>query len=147
MQFPHTTVIVWLFAIAVTSPALGAERHTKPLTNQPPDASIVRFEAARLSAKRVAWRALPRQDGEFIMSSCRALSEWTPTWPGGGVPGCVLPPPNEFAVRAVTKSGQEYYMTFTTQAESVWIGDRLLDVPGATSTQVVQRVQRALKQK
>lgn len=134
------------FAFAVLS-TRAAERHFNLITNQPPSSSIVRFETARLDGKHVKWQTLSRQDGEFIMKSLPPLSDWRPKWSGDGAPGCILPPPNDFAVRVITKSGRHYDMTFTTRAGLVWIDKRLLDVPDATATQVVRRVEKALNRK
>jgi len=143
MSSIRAITLLYLVTLAVIPLARGAGQ----LTNQPPVASIVRFEAARMPPKGAVWRALPRQDGEFILSSLHGLQEWHPKWPGDGVIGCMLPPPNDFSVLAITKSGKEYEVTFTTRAELVWVGSRLLEVPGPTSTQIVQRVERVLKQK
>jgi hypothetical protein len=125
----------------------GGEQRAKVLTNQPPVASIVRFEVARMPPKGAVWQRLSQKDGEFILSATQGLHEWKPKWPGGGAPGCMLPPSNDFSVRAITKSGKEYYVTFTIRAELVWVGSQLLEVPTSTSTQIVQRVQAVLKKK
>ncbi|HXU76223.1 MAG TPA: hypothetical protein VN794_06615 [Methylomirabilota bacterium] len=115
------------------------------LTNQPAAASIVRFEAARMPPKGALWHELPRADGEFVLSAIQGLPEWHPRWEGAAQPGCMLPPPNDFAVRAVTKQDGDFYITFTTGAELVWVGSRLLDVRSSASRQIVQRVGSALK--
>ena len=144
MSFLRIMCLVVLFALLCVLPSRAAE---KVLTNMPPAASIIRFEAAWRPSKRAAWRPMARADGGFVLSATQGLAEWGPKWEGKGTPGCTLPPPNDFSVRAVTKDGRHYYLTFTTHAESVWIGNRLFDVPASTSTQIVQKVESALKKK
>jgi hypothetical protein len=117
------------------------------LTNVPPGVSIVRFETARLPFKGAVWRQMPRADGEYALSATRDLQEWHPKWDGKGTPGCILDPPLDFSVRAVTRHGAHYYLDFTSFGRLVWIGNRLLEVPPSTSTHIVQKVERVLKKK
>ncbi|HBC86667.1 MAG TPA: hypothetical protein DCZ94_06925 [Lentisphaeria bacterium] len=139
MSLPNKYYLIVFLTLTSILTSCAAET---TLTNQPPVANIVRFEVAQMPSKVAVWRQMPSADGEFVLSAVQNLQEWRPKSQGE-----VLIPPNNFAVRAVTKEGAYYYMTFTTRAELVWIGSRLLDVPTSSSTQIVQKVESVLKNK
>jgi hypothetical protein len=141
MSFPRTHHLAVLLAISAFSASAGE----LVLTNQPAAAEIVRFEVARMPPKSEVWRQMPRADGDFVLSVIRDLKEWHPKWDASGGPDYIVPPPKGPIVRAVTKSGGHYYVMFAARAEFVWVGSRLLEVPGSTSTQIVQRVEKALR--
>src|SRR5438876_5569870 len=105
MSFLRIVCLVVVFASASALPSRAGE----VLTSRPPAACISRFEAARMPSNPAVWRAMPRVDGEFLFSATKGLPEWRPKWEGEGTPGCSLPPPNDFSVRAVTKNGGHYY--------------------------------------
>ena len=113
------------------------------LENQPALTNIVRFETAWMPEVGAVWRKMPRADGEFILAAIQGLKEWDPKSEGG----CILPPLDEFCVRAVAKNGGRYYIRFTTRARFVWSGYHLLDIPHSKSTEVIQRVERVLSGK
>jgi hypothetical protein len=116
-----------------------------PLTNQPPLASIRQFAVARPLSPY--WYALPRKDGEFILRSISSIAERESDAVKVASNG-VLPPPNQFAVAAMTRNQETYLLTFTTNAHSVWRkGHLLLEVPQSVATQIVQSVERALRTK
>ena len=141
MSFPVTFHLAALLMLSV----FPASARELVRTNQPAATNIVRYEAARMPSKGALWHPLPKADGEFALSVIQGLKGWNPRWEGSGPPGCILPPPNDFALSAVTKNGGHYYVTFTTGARLVWIGNRLMEVPGPVSTQIVQRVEKVLK--
>jgi hypothetical protein len=142
MQFTRICCLVFLLALTGMLPVFAGGQRQVELTNQPPIVDIVRFEVAQMPPKDTLWRRLPREDGIFILSKTQNLPE-----SHSKTLGEVLPPTNDFAVRVITKNDREYCITFTTRAESVWIGGRLFDVPAKTSKQIVQKVASVLKKK
>jgi len=112
------------------------------LMNQPSVTNIVRFEAAR-TLPSGPWRQMSRRDGEFVLSAIQNLQEWHPKREGGST----LQQSTDFSMRAITRDGGRYYITFSTRAEVVWVGSRELEVPISTSTQIVQRLESILNKK
>ena len=112
------------------------------LTNQPSVTNIVRFEARR-TLNSAGWRRMSRADGEFVLSAIQNLQEWHPKREGGSP----LQHSTVFSMRAITRDGGRYYITFSTHAEVVWVGSRQLEVPISTSTQIVQRLESVLNKK
>lgn len=137
--------LIVLLALSGTLASRGEEPRSKVIPRHPPAASVVRFEAARMPSRDAVWRRLPREHGEFVLSATESLPEWRANSQSEGPLGCILPPPNDFAVRAVTQDGGEFYLTFSFHAELVWVGHRLLDVPASTSIRIFQRVESVLK--
>ncbi len=115
------------------------------LTNEPSTSQILRFETARMPPTEGTWRQVPRSDGEFVLSAVRSLREWQPKWDASGAPDYIVPSPNGPILRAVTKGGAHYDLMFTRGCEFVWVGTGLLEVPRSTSTQIVDRVEKALR--
>src|SRR5258708_9493538 len=97
MSLSHNICLIALLAFTAL-PSSGGQQGAKVLTNYPPAASIVRFEVGRrMPTKWGVWQRLSQKDGEFILSATQGLQEWKPKWPGGVVPFCNDPPPNDFA--------------------------------------------------
>jgi hypothetical protein len=105
------------------------------LTNQPPPESVIRYTVAR--PMNPLGYHLPREDGEYILGVTKTLHELSGDRP-------LL---NQFGLVADIGGGEGFALTFTTNAQSVYFypNGPSLRVPADAATQIVQRVEQAMR--
>ena len=112
------------------------------LAPQLPDfANITRFECARCPLDDAAWRSLPWEHGKFILEAIRDAGPWEPKSTRGWLFGRILPAPADFAVAMITDDGRQYEVSFSRHAQSFSMGKMVWDIPTASTTQIMQRIE------